>query len=130
MNHQKYLSFSRKIEGKIRYFMFTILPFGLYSVPFIFTKSMSSLVKFCRREGIKVCDYMDDGLGVFPSLDLVFEEVEFVRNSLTKCGFITNPKKSIWQPQKELIWLGIKMILIKSRFTIPQNRVLSCIESI
>ena len=82
-NHQKYLGFSWKIDEKIRYFMFTVLPVGLCSAPFIFTKVMRSLVKFWRREGIKICVYIDDGLGAFPSLDLAVEEAEFVRNSLT-----------------------------------------------
>ena len=45
-NDQKYLGFSWKIGGKIRYFMFAVLPFGLCSAPFIFTKVMRSLVKF------------------------------------------------------------------------------------
>ena len=129
-NHQKYLGFSWKIDEKIRYFMFTVLPVGLCSVPFIFTKVMHSLVKFWRREGIKICVYIDDGLGAFPSLDLAVEDAEFVRNSLTQCGFIINSEKSVWQPQKELIWLGIKINLINLRFTIPENRVLSIMESI
>ena len=65
-----------------------------------------------------------------PSLDLALEEAEFIRNSLTQCGFIINSEKSVWQPQKELIWLGIKMHLIHSRFTITEDRILSIMESI
>ena len=129
-NHQKYLGFSWKIDGKIRYFMFTVLPFALCSAPFILTKVMRSLVKFWRREGIKMCVYIDDGLGASPSLDLAVEEAEFLRNSLNQCGFIINSKKSVWQPQKELIWLEIKINLINSRFTIPESRILSIMESI
>ena len=110
--------------------MFTVLLFGLCSAPFIFTKVMRSLVKFWRREGIKICAYIDDGLGASPSLDLAVKEAEFVRNSLTQCGFIINSEKSVWQPQKELIWLGIKINLINSRFIIPENRMLSIMESI
>ena len=102
-NHQKYLGFSWKIDGKIRYFMFTVLPFGLCSGPFIFTKVMHIHVKFWRREGIKICVYIDDGLEASPSLDIALDEAEFVKNSLTRCGFIINSEKSVWQPQKELI---------------------------
>ena len=32
--HQKYLGFSWKIKGQTRYFVFTVLPFGLTSAPF------------------------------------------------------------------------------------------------
>ena len=61
---------------------------------------MHSLVKFWRSEGIKICVYIDDGLGASSSLDLALEEAEFVRNSLTQCGFIINFEKSIEQQQK------------------------------
>ena len=128
-SHQKYFGFSWKIDGKVSYFMFIVLPFSLCSAPFIFTKVMHSLVKFWRREGIKICVYIDDGLGASPSLILAVEEAEFVRNSLSLCGFIIISEKSVLQRQKELIWLGIKMNLINSRFTIPENRILSIIES-
>ena len=129
-NHQKYLGFSWKIDGKIRYFMFTVLLLRLCSAPFIFTKVMRSLVKYWKREGIKICVDIEESLGVSPLLELALEKAEFVRNSFTQCGFIINSEKSVWQPQKELIWLGIKINLINSRFTIPENRILSIMESI
>ena len=67
--------------------------FGLCSAPFIFTRVM--LVKFWRREGIKICVHIYDGLGASPSLDVAVEEDEFVRNSLSQCGFIINSEKSV-----------------------------------
>ena len=45
---------------------------------------------------------------IIPSLDLALEETEFVKNKLNQCAFTINFEKSVWQPQKELIWLGIK----------------------
>ena len=65
------------------------------------------------EEGIKICTF-DDGFGATflqsPSIDLVLEEAEFARNRLTQCGFIIiNSEKSVWQPQKEPIWLRIKL---------------------
>ena len=129
-NHQKYLGSSWKIDGKIRYFMFTVLPFGLCSAPFIFTKVVRSLVKFWRREERKICLYIDDGLGASPSLDLALDEIEFVKNSLTRCDFVINSEKSVWQPQKEFIWLGIKINLITSHFTIPETGILSIMKYI
>ena len=95
-NHQKCLGFSWKIDGKIRYVIFTVLPFGLCSAPFFFTKLMRSLVKFWRREGIKICVCIDDGLGASPSLDLAVEDAEFIRNSLTQRGFIIKSETSVW----------------------------------
>ena len=92
-NYQKYLHFSWKIDGKIIYFMFIVLPFSLSSVPLILPK----LCLCAKKEGIKICAYID-GFGS-PSPP--------VKNSWTQCGFIINFEKSVWQLQKELIWLGI-----------------------
>ena len=94
-NHQKYLRFFGKIDGKIRYFMLTVPHLSLCSAKFIFTKVMRGLVKFSRREGIKFCVYIDDDLEASSSLDLALEEATSVRNSLTQCGFFINFEKSI-----------------------------------
>jgi hypothetical protein len=42
--HQKYLGFSWIIDGKQKYFIFTVLPFGLCSAGHIFTKIVRTLV--------------------------------------------------------------------------------------
>ena len=52
--HQTYLGFSWFYEGKLRYFVFTVLPFGLSVVPYCFTKIVRALVKFWRSNCIKI----------------------------------------------------------------------------
>lgn len=39
-DHHQNLGFSWKINGKIRYFVFTVLPFALSSAGYIFTKTL------------------------------------------------------------------------------------------
>jgi hypothetical protein len=46
-----------------RYFVFTVLPFGLKSSAYIFTKLLRPLVAYWRRQSIKVVLYLDDGFG-------------------------------------------------------------------
>ena len=104
--------------------MFTVLPFGLCSEQFIFTKVMCSLVKFWKRGGIKICVYIDDGLGTSPSLDLTLEEAKFVRNSLTQCGLTINSEKVSLATTKRTYLAGNKDDLINSSFTISENRIL------
>ena len=41
-SHQIYLAFTSKINGKDRYFIFTVFPSGLTTAPFIFTKALLS----------------------------------------------------------------------------------------
>ena len=55
-DHQTFLGFAWKFsdDTKFRYFVFTVLPFGLASAPFIFTKCLKLLEKYWRIHGISV----------------------------------------------------------------------------
>ena len=63
----KYLGFSWEIQGHLRYFEFTVLPFGLSSAPLLFTKILKPLVTHWRAAGIRISLYLDDGFIVVPS---------------------------------------------------------------
>ena len=55
--HQKYLGFAWLFpDGKVRYFKFLVLPFGLASACYAFTKMMRPLVKRWRGSGKRVVD--------------------------------------------------------------------------
>ena len=58
-------------------FIFTALPFGLTSAPFIFTKVMRRLVKHWRINGIRITCFLDDGLGVLSSYKMKYGENAF-----------------------------------------------------
>ena len=62
-DHQTFLGFAWKFSGdtKFRYFVFTVLPFGLASAPFIFTKCLKPHEKYWRIHGISVAIFLDDG---------------------------------------------------------------------
>jgi hypothetical protein len=45
---QQYLGFSWSVNGEIKYYVFTVLPFGLSSASFLFTKLMREIVKYWR----------------------------------------------------------------------------------
>ena len=56
--HQKYLGFLWEFDGKIRYFVFTVLVFGLATAPFVLTKVVRVLMKHWRRLAIRIfCIY-------------------------------------------------------------------------
>ena len=57
--HQKYLGFSW--AGS--HYLFTVLPFGLSTACYIFTKLLRPLVKYWRGQGIRIVVYLDDGIG-------------------------------------------------------------------
>ena len=55
------------MEGLIHFYKFTVLPFGLSTGPYIFTKVMRPLVGYWRLQAFRIASYLDDGLGVCPT---------------------------------------------------------------
>jgi hypothetical protein len=62
---QSFLGFSWKDE----FYVFTVLPFGLCSAPYIFTKCLRPMVKFWRQSGVSIVLYLDDGIGISSSFE-------------------------------------------------------------
>ena len=46
-----------------KYYVFSVLPFGLTSAPYVFTKTLRPLVKYWCKHGIRMVLYLDDGWG-------------------------------------------------------------------
>lgn len=111
--HQKYLGFAWKFGDKIRYFTFTVLPFGLCSASIIFTKVLREVVKYIRGNGIPLVLWLDDGNSVLDSYSATLKASDFIRQTLGKAGFVYNVPKSHWTPAKVRIWLGFLFDLNK-----------------
>ena len=58
---RRFWAFPGFFSGAVKYFCFTVLPFGLSSAPYIFTKCLRPLVKFWRFNGVKIVVFLDDG---------------------------------------------------------------------
>lgn len=108
-DHQTFLGFAWKFSGdtKFRCFVFTVLPYGLVSAPFIFTKCLKPLEKFWRIHGISVAIFLDDGWLIDSHQVSCAALAVCVRSDLYKAGFITNDEKSHWTPSQVIEWLGI-----------------------
>ena len=63
-SHQTYLGSSWDIKGATKYFVFTVLPFGLSSAPFVFAKLVRPLMKHWRLHAVKIACFLDDGSGI------------------------------------------------------------------
>ncbi|VDI74620.1 Hypothetical predicted protein [Mytilus galloprovincialis] len=105
-DHQKYLGFSWQYGDTVRYFTFSVLPFGLSSAGHIFTKTVRVLVKYWRSLGFPMVVYLDDGMGTAENFDTCFELSKTVKNDLLLSGFIANTEKSVWEPVQNIDWLG------------------------
>jgi len=127
--HQDFLGFSWTENNTTRFFIFTVLPFGLSPAPNVFTKLLRVLVRQWHQQGIKISVYIDDGGGAGDTYEEAFLSSGIVRKLLIDCGFVINEKKSIWEPTKSLTWLGVKVDLIKNIFHISDNRIQSLLNS-
>lgn len=70
--HRKFLTFAWDFgTGSFRYFQFCVLPFGLSSAPFIFTKMFKPLLKSWRSRGIPIAIFLDEGERILFPLRLI-----------------------------------------------------------
>ena len=127
---QKYLGFSWTSNGVTKYYYFTVLPFGLSTGPFIFTKLMRPLVAYWRAQAIRICCYLDDGLGASQPYSKAVVVAEMVRNTSLAAGFVISEEKSVWQPTEWISWLGIDYDSKENVFKITETRVRSLLESL
>ena len=97
--HRKFLAFSWKFsEGSLRCFMFSVLPFGLSSAPYIFTKLLKPLVKKWRGEEKSIILYLDDGLGAVRPFNWGKIRSLQIHADLLKFGLLPNEEKCVWEP--------------------------------
>ena len=127
--HQTYLGFSWKINNILKFFVFTVLPFGLSTAPFVFTKMVMLLVKYWRFNSIKIACFLDVGLGIDNTFEKALEKSTFVSNSLTRADFI-NSDKLVWQPTKVLTSLGIEVDLDNDMLKISSEGIDSILFTI
>ena len=122
-DHQKYLGFAWPFSGVVRYFTFAVLPFGLSSACFCFTKLMRPLVRRWRSMGHNSFIYLDDGFGSQPDKCSATAASFIQRKELSLSGLLCNEEKSHWAPMQIGEWLGFVIDSISMSFRIPQKKV-------
>ena len=89
-----------------RYFVFTVLPFGLSTATYIFTKTLKPLENYWRCNGVHIALFLDDGW-------ITEEQASCktlsnnIRSDLANAGFLINYEKSRWEPCQVIEWLGL-----------------------
>ena len=124
-DHQKFLGFCWKYQGTNSFFRFKVLPFGLSTAPYVFTKVVRPLVEKWRSEGKHIVVYLDDGLGYEDSFQKASKHSAEVKCDLINAGFVPNVQKSTWNPVSETEWLGFVVDLNQGVLILPERRILS-----
>ena len=123
--HQTYLGFSWVINGETKYFVFTVLPFGLSTGPYMFTKVVRPLVKYWRFKEIPILVFIYDGIGIGKNKEQATLFSEFVKDALNKSGFVFNVEKTVWELDVTAEWLGLFVNTQESFICLPKRRMIS-----
>ena len=106
-----------------------VLPFGLSLAPWVFTKLLRPVIRFCRSLDISVIAYLDDFLWS-ASQDSISDLIEFARSLLSLLGFSVSEKKSEWTPSQALQFLGLIVNAESYQFEVPKEKVVKILDRI
>jgi len=105
------------------FYVFKVLPFGLSSACYLFTKLLRPLIKLWRGRGLKAIVYLDDGIVAVKGKDKAATESATVKRDLEHAGFVVNIEKCQWIPSQEIEWLGFITNLDQGEFTVPCSKL-------
>lgn len=116
---QQYLGF----EWQGRYYVFTVLPFGITSAPWGFQKLMREFSARLRSRGFRLVNYLDDFLFLLGT-----DKAEALRArdellaEFRAAGLEINAAKSQLEPTTRLQCLGFTIDSATMRFEVPEAR--------
>lgn len=87
-------------------FEFNVLPFGLSTSPFVFTKLLKPVLKLLRSQGYLSVNYLDDFLCIGRTYYECLQNVNATVKLLSQLGFVLNREKSNLKPDKKCKFLG------------------------
>ena len=91
------------------------------SVPYIV---MHPLVCMWRSNGIKAVEYLDYGIVSSQNDSSVTAASAWVRDTLSRAGWLCNQAKAVWVPTHKLCWLGFTLGVEKRvYFSTPEGNV-------
>lgn len=116
---KKYLCFH--FDNKI--FYFNVLPFGLSSAPYVFTKIMKPVVSYLRKLGYLSVVYLDDWAIIGNTKEDCYKNIQATRDLLQKLGFIINIDKSQLEPKQTVKFLGFIFDSVEMTIRLPDDKV-------
>ena len=119
----QYLGFSVGEGSDRRYFVFRVLPFGLATACYVFTKLLRPLVKRWRSHGLRAIVYIDDGICAASTEAESKAACDFIVEDLRRAGFILNLEKSALEPTQIGRWLGFTIYLDSGAFLVPEEKI-------
>ena len=126
----QYLGFSWVVNAVRRFYMFTVLPFGLSTACYVFTKLLRPLVKRWRSLGLRAILYIDDGICVASTVEACKQARDVILADLKQAGLVINVPKSQLLPQQVGVWLGVVINLKDGMFVVPSEKIVKLQQAI
>lgn len=101
---------------------FNVLPFGLCTAPFVFTKLLKPVLQHLRSQGLFSVNYLDDFLLIGSSYSECQKNVDDTKHLLQKLGFVINFEKSQLVPSKTCKFLGFNFDTENMTLTLPDDK--------
>ena len=121
--HRQYLGFSWEQQGLTQFYVFSVLPFGLATACYAFTKLLRPLVKYWRSQGLRALLYLDDGIVAVKGKQQAEEASHKVRQDLVKVGLVEHTAKCSWVPSQQARWLGFNLDLQQGVISVPEEKI-------
>ena len=86
----------------MRYFIFNVLPFGLSSARYLFTKMFRPLVRRWREFGQPALMYIDDGISGDACKQVAVNYSATIQRDLNHSGWKPSDHKCQWEPFKSV----------------------------
>ena len=116
---QKYLKFSWK--GQL--FKFVVLPFGLKSAPYVFTKILKPVYAWFRLQNIRCSYYIDDSINMNSSSTLAQGNTNIMVDTLQRLGYDINFKKSVLVPTQRIAFFGFIIDSVAFMIYLPEEKL-------
>lgn len=121
--HRQYLGFSWEENGKISYFVYNVLPFGISTAGYIFSKVLREPVRHLRSEGIKIITFLDDGIAAGSSFEVTSNVSYSIKMLFQNLGFLFADDKCNWILSQNCDWLGLHWNTEKGQVHISNDRI-------
>ena len=105
------------------HFKYQVLPFGLSTSPWIFTKVIKEPMKFLRGLGIRLVFYLDDILIIGSSPEEVLQHGQKVIQVLSSLGFLIHQEKSVFTPSQVIQFLGYQLDSTNMSILVPKEKL-------
>ena len=123
---RKFLGFAW--EGQ--YYHFRVLPFGLASSPFLFSKMLLPAIQHLRMQGLKLFVYVDDILVISQTAKMCWEHTLKLRNLLSTLGWVVREDKSSQAPNQEILFLGFLVNSRSMTLSLPPGKAHSVVHDL